>query len=82
MPPPNNGGNGGGGGGGGDYDDYEEAEFGPIMKFDEVMKEAEARGATLPPDMLEAAKSIGIRKLLLLRYLDSQVIGFPPLFSS
>nr|XP_016436621.1 PREDICTED: protein RETICULATA, chloroplastic-like [Nicotiana tabacum] len=36
------------------------------------MREAEARGATLPADMIEAAKSVGIRKLLLLRYLDLQ----------
>lgn len=73
LPPPNDGG-GNGGGGGDDADDYEEAEFGPIMKFEEVMKEAEARGATLPNDMLEAAKSVGIRRLLLLRYLELQVI--------
>ena len=44
------------------------------MKFEEVMKMTEARGATLPSDMLEAAKSVGIRKLLLLRYLDLQVM--------
>ena len=70
-------GGGGGGGGGGDGgengEDPEEKEFGPIMKFEAVMKEIEARGATLPSDMLEAAKSVGIRKLLLLRYLDLQV---------
>ena len=65
---------GGGGGGGGDGgDDKEEDEFGPILKFEEVMKETEARGVSLPSDMLEAAKSVGIRKLLLLRYLDLQV---------
>lgn len=70
--------NGGGGGGGGNGDGEngegeEEEEFGPIMKFEEVMKETEARGASLPLDMLEAAKSVGIRKVLLLRYLDLQV---------
>ncbi|KAL5550251.1 hypothetical protein UlMin_000427 [Ulmus minor] len=70
-----NGGGGGGGGGGDDGDDYEEEEFGPIMKFEEVMKETEARGVTLPSDMLEAAKSVGIRKVLLLRYLDLQGSG-------
>ena len=66
---------GGGGGDGGDDngDDKEEDEFGPILKFEEVMKETEARGVSLPSDMLEAAKSVGIRKLLLLRYLDMQV---------
>lgn len=68
-------GRGGGGGGGGDDDgdDKEEEEFGPLMKFEEVMKETEARGASLPSDMIEAAKSVGIRKVLLLRYLDLQV---------
>lgn len=72
-------GNGGGGGGGnggegdGEGEDYEEKEFGPLLKFEEVMKETEARGATLPSDMLEAAKTYGIRKVLLLRYLDLQV---------
>ncbi|KAK2657762.1 hypothetical protein Ddye_010814 [Dipteronia dyeriana] len=78
-------GNGGGGGGGGGGDggdgseenDYEEKEFGPLMKFEEVMKEVEARGATLPLDMLEAAKNVGIRKLLLLRYLDLQGSSWP-----
>ncbi|XP_021897381.1 protein RETICULATA, chloroplastic [Carica papaya] len=71
--------NGGGGGGGGDEerDDPEEEEFGPIMKFEEVIKETEARGATLPSDMLEAAKSVGIRKVLLLRYLDLQGASWP-----
>lgn len=77
------GGDGGGGGGeGGDdgeedeADKAEEKEFGPILKFDEVMKETERRGITLPEDMLEAAKSVGIRKLFLLRYLDLQVCLF------
>lgn len=68
----NNGGRGGNGGEG-DGEDYEEKEFGPLLKFEEVMKETEARGATLPSDMLEAAKTYGIRKVLLLRYLDLQV---------
>ncbi|KAF2288623.1 hypothetical protein GH714_009509 [Hevea brasiliensis] len=45
------------------------------MKFDEVIKEVEARGASLPSDILEAAKSVGVRKLLLLRYLDLQGSG-------
>lgn len=68
-------GNGGGGGDDGE-EDYEEKEFGPVLKFEEVMRETEARGATLPSDMLEAAKTFGIRKLLLLRYLDLQVCTF------
>lgn len=71
-------GRGGGGGGNGDGEDgEEEEEFGPIMKFEEVMKETEARGASLPLDMLEAAKSVGIRKVLLLRYLDLQGSAWP-----
>lgn len=68
---------GGGGDGGGDGVDPEEEEFGPILKFDEVMKETEARGAKLPSDMLEAAKSVGIRKVLLDRYLDLQGSAWP-----
>ncbi|KAG9155173.1 hypothetical protein Leryth_011140 [Lithospermum erythrorhizon] len=72
------GGGGGGGGNGGDGEfDEEEKEFGPLLKFEEVIRETEARGASLPADMLEAAKSIGIRKLLLLRYLDMQASGWP-----
>ncbi|KAJ0258833.1 Protein RETICULATA [Hirschfeldia incana] len=74
------GGGGGGGGGEGGEEDYEEKEFGPLLKFEEVMRETEARGATLPSDMLESAKTFGIRKLILLRYLDLQssagILGF------
>ncbi|KAF5177673.1 Reticulata protein [Thalictrum thalictroides] len=82
------------GGGGGDDDndsdseedgdkgkeDNGEEEFGPVLKFEEVMKEIEARGGdgiTLPFDMLEAAKTVGIPKLLLLRYLDLQGTVWP-----
>ncbi|KAG8376956.1 hypothetical protein BUALT_Bualt09G0118000 [Buddleja alternifolia] len=73
------GGGGGGGGGGGDDsgEDYEEKEFGPLLKFEEVIRETEARGATLPADMLEAAKTIGLRKVFLLRYLDLQGSVWP-----
>ncbi|XP_077222589.1 protein RETICULATA-RELATED 1, chloroplastic-like [Tasmannia lanceolata] len=69
----------GGGGGDSDHgkDDKEEEELGPILKFEEVMRETEARGATLPSDMLEAAKTIGIPKLVLLRYLDLQESVWP-----
>ncbi|OIW01228.1 hypothetical protein TanjilG_10389 [Lupinus angustifolius] len=67
----------GGGGGDDSGDKEEEEEFGPILKYDEVMRETEARGATLPSDMLEAAKSVGIRKVLLLRYLDMQGSFWP-----
>ncbi|KAA8516372.1 hypothetical protein F0562_016665 [Nyssa sinensis] len=73
------GGGGGGGSGGCDNegDDEEEDEFGPIMKFEEVIKETQARGASLPSDMLEAARSLGIRKVILLRYLDLQGSVWP-----
>ncbi|KAK0605796.1 hypothetical protein LWI29_030805 [Acer saccharum] len=70
-------GGGGGGGDGGEGGDQEEDEFGPIMKFEEVMKETEARGVTLPSDMVEAAKTTGIRKMFLLRYLDLQGSSWP-----
>lgn len=79
VPPgePPTGGGGGGGGGEGSNDSNEEDEFGPLMKFDEVIREAEARGTSLPSDILEAAKSAGIRRLLLLRYLDLQSSPWP-----
>ncbi|KAJ7961361.1 Protein RETICULATA chloroplastic [Quillaja saponaria] len=70
-------GRGGGGGNDDDEDDYEEEELGPLMKYEEVMREVEACGASLPLDMLEAAKSVGIRKVLLLRYLDLQGSVWP-----
>lgn len=67
---------GGSGGGGGEGDDGggEEDEFGPIVKYDDVMIEVESRGAVLPADMIEAAKSTGLRKLIVTRYLDLEVI--------
>ncbi|URE15300.1 hypothetical protein MUK42_11946 [Musa troglodytarum] len=69
---------GGGGGDDGDNsDDHKEEEFGPLLKYDEVIKEVEARGARLPSDMLEAAKASGIQKLLLYRYLDLQASAWP-----
>ncbi|XVE59496.1 hypothetical protein DITRI_Ditri05aG0050400 [Diplodiscus trichospermus] len=84
---------GGGGGGGGDNgsgdsfgggdgegDDGDEREFGRILKYEEVMKEAEARGVKLPSDMMAAARSNGIRKLFLLRYLDLQGSVWPLCF--
>lgn len=73
--PPENGGGGGGGDGGGD--DEDEKEFGPIMKFEDVLREIEKVGATLPEDFLEAAKTTGIRKLLLMRYLELQGAAWP-----
>lgn len=67
------GGSGGGDGGDGNGDGEEEREFGRILKFDDVIKEADARGVRLPEDMLEAAKATGIREVFLQRYLDLQV---------
>lgn len=73
----NGGGGSFGGGDGGEGDSEDEREFGPILKFEDVMKEVEARGVELPPDMMEAAKRNGIRKLFLLRYLDLQESVWP-----
>ncbi|XP_057805340.1 protein RETICULATA-RELATED 1, chloroplastic-like [Salvia miltiorrhiza] len=68
----------GGGGSGGEGDDGGgEDEFGPIVKYDEVLFEAESRGAVLPADMIEAAKSTGLRRLFLTRYLDLQSSAWP-----
>lgn len=64
---------GGGGDGGEGGGDGEEEEFGPIMKYADVMRETEARGAKLPADMLEAAKTTGLPKVILERYLELQV---------
>lgn len=69
LPP----GGGGGDSGGDNNGGYEEEEFGPLLKYEEVVKEVEARSASLPFDMLEAAKTSGIQELLLYRYLDLQV---------
>lgn len=71
-----------GGGGGGDYNDNEKGEdeqeeLGPLMKFEEVIKETESRQVVLPLDMLEAAKTVGIQKVLLLRYLEMQESAWP-----
>ncbi|KAL5709431.1 hypothetical protein ACHQM5_020120 [Ranunculus cassubicifolius] len=74
------GGGGNGNGGGGDEGDdkhEEEDEFGPLLKFEQVMKEIEARGVSLPSDMMEAAKNVGIHKILLMRYLDLQGSVWP-----
>ncbi|KAF7823290.1 protein RETICULATA-RELATED 1, chloroplastic [Senna tora] len=74
------GGSGGAGGGGGNGDegrDEEGEEFGPLLKFLEVMKVAEAKGVKLPSDMMEAAKTTGIREMFLLRYLELQGSAWP-----
>eukprot|EP01018_Ginkgo_biloba_P034477 Gb_03781 [translate_table: standard] len=76
-------GNCGGGGGGGEDDGGDdgghdnEDEFGPILNAEEVFKEVDARGTVLPADMAEAAKALGLRKLLLSRYLDLQEAVWP-----
>ena len=80
------GGNGGKYGGGNDDDngggeDYEEAEFGPLLGFNEVLRLAAARGVALPADMMEAAKESGIREVLLLRYFDLQVYRIARIFT-
>ncbi|CAJ1955819.1 unnamed protein product [Sphenostylis stenocarpa] len=77
------GGDGGGGdgdtgdGGGGDRDGGGDEEFGPLLNFEAVMRESEARGVKLPPDMVEAARIIGIREMFLLRYLELQGSSWP-----
>ncbi|XP_062188210.1 protein RETICULATA-RELATED 1, chloroplastic-like [Phragmites australis] len=81
LPPGGGGGDGDNswGGGGGDGDGAED-EFGPILSFEQVVQEAEKRGVSLPSlpsDMVETAKSVGIQKLLLLRYLDLQASVWP-----
>ncbi|KEH38921.1 protein RETICULATA-RELATED 1, chloroplastic [Medicago truncatula] len=70
--------NGGGNGddGGGEEEDGDE-EFGPLLNFEAVMKEAEARGVKLPSDMEEAARVTGIREMFLLRYLELQGSAWP-----
>ncbi|KAG0486271.1 hypothetical protein HPP92_008366 [Vanilla planifolia] len=82
--PPSGGGFGGGGGGGGggvwgegDEGKEEKEEFGPVVNYEEVIRVAEARGISLPSDMLDAAKSGGLRWLHLLRYLDLQASPWP-----
>lgn len=42
------------------------------MKLEDVVRETEKFGASLPSDLLKAAKTIGIKKLLLMRYLELQ----------
>ncbi|GAB2285495.1 hypothetical protein Dimus_019944 [Dionaea muscipula] len=73
-------GSGGGGGGGGEEEEEEGKEFGSVLTFGEVMRECERRGASLPSDMLEAARTTGIRELILDRYLVLQgpgrILGF------
>lgn len=74
--PPKGGGGGGGDDGRDEEVDPETAEYGPILKFEEIMRETKARDIQLPSDMLEAAKSIGIRKNFLENYMNLQVAHF------
>lgn len=75
------GGKGGGSGGrdneGDEGGNDDEDEYGPILSAEEVFGKAEARGAVLPSDMAEAAKAVGLRQLLLSRYLDLQEAVWP-----
>jgi hypothetical protein len=68
----------GGGGGHGDSgrdggESNEEEAFGVLLDSEQVAKELQARGISLPPDMAEAARTVGIRELLLSRYIELQV---------
>lgn len=72
------GGSNGGGGGHGDSgrddgESNEEEAFGVLLDSEQVAKELQARGISLPPDMAEAARTVGIRELLLSRYIELQV---------
>lgn len=71
------GGDGGGGGGdgseGGGEEDAEEKEFGVLLNEEQIKRQLESRGISLPVDMAEAAKTEGIRELILLRYFELQV---------
>jgi hypothetical protein len=68
-------GGGGSGGGGEGGEDGEKKEFGVLLNAEEVARELEKAGVVLPADMAEAANRLGIRKLLLSRYIELQV-GF------
>ncbi|XP_061345346.1 protein RETICULATA-RELATED 1, chloroplastic [Gastrolobium bilobum] len=68
---------GNGDGGGSEEEEEEDKEFGPLLKFEAVMKEAEARGVKLPSDMVDAARISGIRENFLLRYFELQGSAWP-----
>ncbi|CAM6128553.1 unnamed protein product [Calypogeia fissa] len=72
-------GNGGGDGAGdgGEERNRDEEEFGPILNAEQVQQEIQGRGVTLPADMLEAAQTMGIRQLLLSRYIELQGAPWP-----
>jgi hypothetical protein len=76
------GGSNGGGGGHGDSgrddgESNEEEAFGVLLDSEQVAKELQARGISLPPDMAEAARTVGIRELLLSRYIELQEAMWP-----
>nr|XP_019705615.1 protein RETICULATA-RELATED 1, chloroplastic [Elaeis guineensis] len=77
FPPGRRGGDGGRNDGDHEKNNGEDDEFGPILKFNEVIGEAEKQGVSLPSDMLEDAKTVGIQKVLLLRYLELQASAWP-----
>ncbi|XP_074312463.1 protein RETICULATA-RELATED 1, chloroplastic-like [Silene latifolia] len=83
SPPGDNGGdgggdgNGGGYGGGGNGEDEEGMEFGALLKLEDVLRESDKVGASLPDDILQAAKTTGIREVLLMRYLELQGSVWP-----
>lgn len=72
-------GSGGGGGDDGGRDDSSEMqdEFGYLLNSEEVNTQVQARGTTLPPDMAEAARTVGIRSLVLSRFMDLQGAKWP-----
>lgn len=77
FPSGGSGGRGGDGNNNGAEGDNGEEEFGPLLKFDDVIRETENRGVSLPSDMLEAAKTVGIHKDILIRYMDLQESVWP-----
>lgn len=79
LPPSGGGGGGGGGCGGGrgeDGKDFDEERSRTIMNLGDAMREAETRRTILPSDMVEAAKTEGIRSEYLNRFFDLQMVMF------
>eukprot|EP00250_Pteridium_aquilinum_P018625 c24146_g1_i1 orf=482-1852(-) len=72
-------GSGGGGDDDGTRDDSAqlEEEFGRLLNSEEVNAQVQAQDVTLPPDMAEAARTVGIRSLVLTRFLDIQGAKWP-----
>ncbi|KAH7428497.1 hypothetical protein KP509_09G004500 [Ceratopteris richardii] len=76
-------GGGDGDGGGDDEDDGDHShseldkEYGRLLKSDEINAQLRAEGLTLPPDMAEAAKALGLRSLVLDRFIRLQGAAWP-----